>query len=208
MYLSFFIKPETENLKEIKKILEEVDFSVESEGKCEDYRIVIFNGSDIKNFCYTGHKLFRNPPQGITSPFLVKVGDSRTAQGLMDFLRNYARFQLPYFDPLDFPQEEDFDRRALTDERLVERLEGMERTARNCNISEREIEAVRELKSSLKVNSVGEIKQKIFYFLLNEGKISLPWGGLPTGEIAKNHLVKWIEKANSVFLEHKNINRN
>ncbi len=206
MYLSFFIKPETESLKKIKELLEKGGFSVKSK-KCEEYRIAFFNGPDISNFCYTGHKLFQDPPEGITSPFLVKAGSTWTTEGLLGLLRNYACFQLPYFDPMDFPQEEDFNQKGSKDERLVEKLEGMERTARNCNASGREVKAIQEIKLSLDDESVGEIKKKIFYFLLIERKVILPWGGLPAKEEKKMHLIEWVQKANKVFLENKDINR-
>ena len=207
VYLSFFIKPETKNLKEIKELLEKGRFSVKSEGNCEEYRIVFFNGPDINNFCYTGHKLFRDPPEGVTSPFLIKVGNAWTVQGLRDLLKNYAYFHLPYFNPLDFPQEEDFDKKGSKDKRLQEKIFGMEQTARNCNASEREINMIREIILVLEKESVGDIKKRIFYFLLSERKIILPWGSLPTGEKARGHLVEWINRTNTVFSGNKDINR-
>ncbi len=202
MYLSFFIRPENKILTEIKEMLEEVNFTdIQESGQAEPHRIAFFNGRTQNNFCYTAHKLFRNAPEEVVrSPFLVQVGANWTRQGLVDILTNYSNFRLLHFGRSCFPAEKDFHHKAREDRGLCEKLFRMEETVKNCDCTtEEEIGKVQRIREEIGEKSAGEVKREIFYFYIDAGRITLPWGNPPSGKEQKDILIEWLKRASVAF---------
>ncbi len=199
MYLSFFIKPETEAMENLKKVLEEAGFSVQSEGDSEPDRITFFNGHNTSSFYYTAHKISDFPNEVAKSPFLVRTGPSWSLQGLYDLLKKYSMFEFLWFPPLYFPKKEDFSILAEEDNYLCQKLLRMENTGRNCDCVKRELEIIVKIRRDMNGKSSGEVKKEIFYLYMEAKRIILPWGDPPTGKISRDLLIDWLQKANQVF---------
>lgn len=212
MRLSFFMWEHTPVLDEIRQVLEEVGFEdIKTEGEVERHRIVIFNGRENNNFSYTAHKLLRMAPDKINNcPFLVRAGSEWTLQGLVHILRSYIRFSLPYLSSVHIPKDEEFNQLAESNKELMNRLVGMEQVIKKHAEEKESIfrtyrqeKLFKAVRAFTDIKSVGQVKESILYFLLETGRIKLPWGNPPTSENHKRQLIKWIKMANSAYPREK-----
>jgi|GEM_PF-5604247 len=200
MRLSFFIKPHTRVLREIEKLLKDAGFDVKTSGQVENDRIVVFNEKSGNNFCFSAHKLMKDPSVIFSVPFLVRVGSNWTLHGLVTVLEGYLAFKIPYFRPIHFPSEADFSRDAESDEDLLKRLNRIQRTIRNCHHgTEKELMEIKQVLQNLKEKSSGRVKREIFYFLMDNGRVNPPWGNPPSGLKSRNIYIDWLKKANKAF---------
>ena len=201
MYLSFFIYGNSSMLDEIEDVLKYAGF--QNIACCEDpdpQRLVIFNGNRTNQFSYSGHRLMEEAPEEIQNcPFLVRVGSQWTTHGLTQILENYARFALPHFSSIHFPKEEDFEREA-TDEEFMMRVKGMKRGLEHCDTTPPgQIDRFQKIIEETDGKSVAQVKREVFYFFMEEKRLTLPWGNPPTSRRSRNRLIKWLEKANRSF---------
>lgn len=199
MYLSFFIKPETEVLAEIKSVLKFAGFEdIKSKGVREKYRIVIFNGRETNNFSYTAHKLIKKVD--FNNPFLVRAGSKWTLHGLVQILFNYAQFRIHLLGVIHFPKDSDFNKSASSQD-FINGLKGMKKALDHCEqTSQTQVKEFREIIEGIyqSPKSIGEVKREILYFLI-ENRLNLPWGNPPTSKESKDLLIEWLRLADRSF---------
>ncbi len=210
MRLSFFIKPNTEALREINELLQEAGFEVVTKGHVNEQkdRIIIFNERSRNNFCFSAHKLISDPSINFSAPFLVRVGSNWTLHGLVTVLRGYLVFRIPYFRPVHFPSETDFDVLAINDEKLLKRLDRIRKTIKNCQHgTQKELMEVEKILRNLNGKSSGEIKREIFYFMMSNKRLDPPWGDPPSGLRSRNIYIDWLREANESFPREESTDR-
>lgn len=199
MYLSFFIKPETEVLAEIKNVLELAGFEdIKSEGTPENHRIVIFNRRNANNFSYTAHKLIKKIDYN--NPFLVKAGSQWTSVGLVQILFNYAQFRIHHLSAIHFPKDGDSNKSAFNQD-FISKLRGMKKALDHCEQTpKRQVEEFGEIIEGIyqSPKSIREVKREILYFLI-ENRLKLPWGNPPTSKRSKDILIEWLRLADQSF---------
>ncbi len=201
MHLSFFIKPTTEVLRDIKRLLTDYGFDVCSYEISRPDRIVIFNGRESNNFSYTAHKLLAEAPEEAgESPFLVRAGNDWTIHGLTQILENYAHFRFIHFGKFHFPEKGDAEKKAIEDKDLLIRVEGIEHGMQDCELSsEEELRRFSQIKKNLNKKSVDQVKREILYFLIRQGRVKLPWGNPPTSRRSLDLLIEWLRKVNRYY---------
>jgi len=108
--LEFFIKQEEKELEEIKNILEEAGFKVRAgfEG-FSPKEIIFLKDGEKKGFCTTAHKLLkelpcREVPDVTKYPFLVRVGNRWSREGLCRAVEGYYYFMI---SPLNGKSDEE-----------------------------------------------------------------------------------------------------
>lgn len=201
MYLSFFIYGNSPILDEIEDVLVYAGFeNIVRFGEVDPHRIVIFNGKKSNQFSYSGHKLINQAPQELQEcPFLVRAGSKWTVHGLIQILENYVHFAFPYFSSIHFPEKEDFQKEA-TNEDFMMRIKGMKRSLVHCESTPKsQIDKFQGIIEQANGKSVAQVKREIFYFFMEEKRLTLPWGDPPTSRSSRNKLIKWLKKANKSF---------
>jgi len=189
-------------LDEIKEILIEMGFDVQSNGKPEKHRIVIFNGREENNFRCAAHRLRREVyPEAKECPFLIRAGSEWSIEGLSRILIGYKNFVNPNFVFLHYPKEEDFSR--IVGKKYLERLYAMREALFRCSeASPDELEIFSNIIENSSGKSVAEVKRETRDFLI-EKRIKFPWGHGPTSEDNKKKIIDWLVRASENFPEEK-----
>ncbi len=200
MYLSFFIKnEEIKVLQEIKNVLEVAGFEdIQSEGRPEKHRIIIFNGRENNDFRCAAHRLTEEAPsEAKDCPFLIRVGSEWTIEALTRILSGYINFTVHDFIFLHYPKERDFHRNV--EERFLEKISAMKLALVHCrDANTKQVEIFEDIIESAKNKTIAKVKREILYFLI-EHRIKFPWGHGPTKIKHKISMIEWLKKAHENF---------